>query len=263
MEAISTSLAREGISGSVGVGLRAPNQGVRPSEHDDRFQDIEQTSVAPDYPGRTAMRAGRGPLPLAPGRDPVGQGRRRRRVERHNWSSPTSPCQRSLPCPLRGPGRPGLGLIRRGGLQGPQRAEGGFRRGQQALGSSKVTGRASRGELGPRVTIKSGRGPDGPMIRAELGPSGRRVIAPGINNRDPSRSGRGPGKGRGQLPGTGCQDRDDPDGQETRGEGSAGRRPTSGDRRAATPSSSSRSSSRPNARPGGYRRSTRARASSC
>src|SRR6266446_4646111 len=59
MEPISTSLAMGGISGSVGVELRAPNQGVRPSEHDDRFKDIEQTSVAPDYPGRTAMRAGR------------------------------------------------------------------------------------------------------------------------------------------------------------------------------------------------------------
>ena len=58
MEPTSTSLAMGGILGSV-VGLGAPNRGVRPSKRDDRFKDIEQVSVAPDHPGRTAMRAGR------------------------------------------------------------------------------------------------------------------------------------------------------------------------------------------------------------
>lgn len=38
----------------------APNRGVRRSDHHDRIQDIGPTSVAPDYPGRTVMRAGRG-----------------------------------------------------------------------------------------------------------------------------------------------------------------------------------------------------------
>ena len=50
----------------------------------------------------------------------------------------------------------------------------------KALGANTVTERASRGELGPRMTIKSGQGPDGQTtlaareevlatIRAELG----------------------------------------------------------------------------------------------
>ena len=37
----------------------APNRGVRRPEHDDRIQDIEPRPVAPDYPGRTVIRAGR------------------------------------------------------------------------------------------------------------------------------------------------------------------------------------------------------------
>jgi hypothetical protein len=42
------------ILGRVVVGRR-----VRRDEHDDRIKDIETMSVAPDYAGRTAMRAGR------------------------------------------------------------------------------------------------------------------------------------------------------------------------------------------------------------
>src|SRR5512135_3149713 len=59
MEPPSTSLATGVILGSVGDGFRAPNQGVRQPEDNDRIKDSEQRSVAPDYPDRTAMRAGR------------------------------------------------------------------------------------------------------------------------------------------------------------------------------------------------------------
>src|SRR5512142_3374252 len=60
MEPPSTSLATGVILGSVGDGFRAPNQGVRQPEDNDRIKDSEPRSVAPDYPDRTAMRAGRG-----------------------------------------------------------------------------------------------------------------------------------------------------------------------------------------------------------
>src|SRR4051812_48149906 len=59
MEPTSTSLAMGGILGSVGAEFRAPNRGVRQSDHDDRSQDIEPTSVAPDYPSCTVIRADR------------------------------------------------------------------------------------------------------------------------------------------------------------------------------------------------------------
>jgi hypothetical protein len=80
-------------------------------------------------------------------------------------------------------------------------ADGGRRRARSvAPGPSEVTGRASRGELGPRGTIKSGRGPDGPTILAALeldlatiraglgGRSGRRVIAARILDRPAPRA---------------------------------------------------------------------------
>ena len=38
-----------------------PNRGVRSSDRSDRIKDNEPIAVAPDYPGRTAMRAGRDP----------------------------------------------------------------------------------------------------------------------------------------------------------------------------------------------------------
>src|SRR5512135_1102466 len=60
MELTSTSLATGVILGSVDDGFRAPNQGVRQPEDNDRIKDSEPRSVAPDYPDRTAMRAGRG-----------------------------------------------------------------------------------------------------------------------------------------------------------------------------------------------------------
>src|SRR4051812_2356495 len=41
---------------------------------------------------------------------------------------------------------------------------------QQAPESSKVTERASRGELGPQVTIGSGRGPEEPTLLTAQGP---------------------------------------------------------------------------------------------
>src|SRR5512143_3041346 len=59
MELTSTSLATGVILGSVDDGFRAPNQGVRQPEDNDRIKDSEPRSVAPDYPDRTAMRAGR------------------------------------------------------------------------------------------------------------------------------------------------------------------------------------------------------------
>src|SRR5512143_992205 len=65
MELTSTSLATGVILGSVDDGFRAPNQGVRQPEDNDRIKDSEPRSVAPDYPDRTAMRAGRGPVALA------------------------------------------------------------------------------------------------------------------------------------------------------------------------------------------------------
>jgi hypothetical protein len=40
----------------------APNRGRRRPEHNDRNQDIEPRCVAPDYPDRTVIRAGRAPL---------------------------------------------------------------------------------------------------------------------------------------------------------------------------------------------------------
>jgi hypothetical protein len=49
-----------GILGSIGVGLRAPDGGMRHPDHHDRLKDIEATLVAPDYPDLTVMRAGRG-----------------------------------------------------------------------------------------------------------------------------------------------------------------------------------------------------------
>src|SRR5512144_1285391 len=60
MELTSTSLATGVILGSVDDGFRAANQGVRQPEDNDRIKDSEPRSVAPDYPDRTAMRAGRG-----------------------------------------------------------------------------------------------------------------------------------------------------------------------------------------------------------
>src|SRR5512135_1554014 len=59
-ELTSTRLATGVILGSVDDGFRAPNQGVRQPEDNDRIKDSEPRSVAPDYPDRTAMRAGRG-----------------------------------------------------------------------------------------------------------------------------------------------------------------------------------------------------------
>src|SRR5919112_1994766 len=59
-EPTSTSLATTVILGSIADEFRAPNQGVRQPEDNDRIKDNEPRSVAPDYPGRTAMRAGRG-----------------------------------------------------------------------------------------------------------------------------------------------------------------------------------------------------------
>src|SRR5947207_108401 len=41
----------------------SPNCGMRRPEHDDRNKDIGPRTIAPDYPGRTVMRAGRGMLP--------------------------------------------------------------------------------------------------------------------------------------------------------------------------------------------------------
>src|SRR3954449_5403241 len=64
MEPTSTSLATGVILGSVGDGSRAPDQGVRQPEDNDRIQDSEPRSVAPDYPDRTAIRAGRGVQPV-------------------------------------------------------------------------------------------------------------------------------------------------------------------------------------------------------
>src|SRR4051794_29614870 len=54
-EPTSTSLATEVILGLVGDGFRAPNKGVRQPEDNDRIKDSEPRSVAPDYPGRTAI----------------------------------------------------------------------------------------------------------------------------------------------------------------------------------------------------------------
>ena len=60
MEPTSTSLAIWGYAlGSVAVSLRSPNRGMRSAGRRGRIQDIEPTSIAPDYPARTAMRAGR------------------------------------------------------------------------------------------------------------------------------------------------------------------------------------------------------------
>jgi hypothetical protein len=64
------------ILGRVVVGRR-----VRRDEHDDRIKDIETMSVAPDYAGRTAMRAGRGddgPFPRCNGGEPFAFGFLRR-----------------------------------------------------------------------------------------------------------------------------------------------------------------------------------------
>ena len=47
----------------------APSRGRRRPEHDDRDKDIEPRCVAPDYPDRTVIRAGRGPPPS--GEEPV------------------------------------------------------------------------------------------------------------------------------------------------------------------------------------------------
>jgi hypothetical protein len=44
----------------VGVGYRMPKRGERSSDRSDRIKDNEPKAVAPDYPGRTVMRAGRG-----------------------------------------------------------------------------------------------------------------------------------------------------------------------------------------------------------
>ena len=47
-----------------GIGrCRPPHAGVRQPDHEDRIQDIEPRPVAPDYPDRTAMRAGPAHLP--------------------------------------------------------------------------------------------------------------------------------------------------------------------------------------------------------
>ena len=41
------------------VSLHWPNGGVWSTDRRDRIQDIEPIAIAPDYPGRTVIRAGR------------------------------------------------------------------------------------------------------------------------------------------------------------------------------------------------------------
>src|SRR3954462_3201233 len=57
MEPTSTSLALGGILGSVGDGFDAPDRGEWQPNHCDRIKDIEPRFIAPDYPGRTVIRA--------------------------------------------------------------------------------------------------------------------------------------------------------------------------------------------------------------
>src|SRR5512135_1247195 len=105
-ELTSTRLATGVILGSVDDGFRAPNQGVRQPEDNDRIKDSEPRSVAPDYPDRTAMRAGRGGeaercdlAPSATGRPPSPAPRRSRPLPGRGSAAPRRASSTLSPLP--------------------------------------------------------------------------------------------------------------------------------------------------------------------